>query len=104
MAEDSESAIDIDHLQRLVRLDLGRREQQLINQDLEQLKQSVDRLGDVELSDVQPAFQPVDIEAGQRVDEPDEPLSVDETMANVPARHHDYVRVPAAISRDDDAE
>lgn len=94
--------MDIDHLQKLVGLSVDDAEREELADDLRRLQKSIDQLQSVDVSSVQPAYHPLEIRRGERDDEPKQPLSIEDVLANSADHTLSYVRVPRVLSHHDD--
>ncbi len=94
--------MDIERLQQLAGLALDTEQREALEDDLRQLKASIDRLQAVDVDGVKPARHPVELDSTSRDDVADQPLSTDEALRNAPDRHGDYVAVPAVLRDHDD--
>ena len=90
-------AIDRDtvlHVARLARLDLGRDEVDRLTIELGAILEAVSKVAELDLADIPPTSHPLDLVNVWADDEPRPSLSLEEALANAPAREGDLFRVP----------
>ncbi len=80
--------IDVAYAARLARIDLTAEETQLFGEQLASVLQYVDKLREVDVSDVEPAAHAVPVFNVFREDEPRESLGAEEAVANAPRQAH----------------
>ncbi len=84
------------HVARLARLELSDGEVERFAEQLSAILEAVGKVGELDLSGVEPTAHPLDLSNVWAEDEPRPSLSVDEALANAPDREDDSFRVPAA--------
>ena len=84
------------HVARLARLELSDAEVERFAEQLSAILEAVGKVGELDLSGVEPTAHPLDLSNVWAEDEPRPSLSVDEALANAPDREGDSFRVPAA--------
>ncbi len=89
----------IDHLAELARLSFDEEEMNRIQKDLEDMIGLVDKLKELDMSDVEPLIHMTDEENDLRPDEPSSGMSREEALKNAPHKDSDYFRVPKVIER-----
>jgi aspartyl-tRNA(Asn)/glutamyl-tRNA(Gln) amidotransferase subunit C len=82
------------HVARLARLDLADDEVERLTTELSAILDAVSKVAELELADVPPTSHPLDLVNVWAEDVPHEALSLDEALANAPAREGDLFRVP----------
>jgi aspartyl-tRNA(Asn)/glutamyl-tRNA(Gln) amidotransferase subunit C len=82
------------HVARLARLALREEEIERLTGELGEILDLVSKVSELDLTDVPPTSHPLDVVNVWAEDEPHEPLSLDESFANAPAREADQYRVP----------
>ena len=90
-------AIDRDtvvHVARLARLDLREDEVDRLTAELAAILDAVSKVAELDLADVPPTSHPLDLVNVWADDEPRPCLTLDEALANAPAREGDLFRVP----------
>ena len=90
-------AIDRDtvlHVARLARLDLTADEADRLTIELGAILDAVSKVAELDLADVPPTSHPLELVNVWGDDEPRPSLSLDEALANAPAREGDLFRVP----------
>lgn len=85
---------DVIHVAALARLDLRPDEVERLTGELGAILEAVSKVGELDLSDVPPTSHPHDLVNVWAEDEPHASLTVDEALANAPAREGDLFRVP----------
>ena len=91
MAIDRETVL---HVARLARLDLRADEVDRLTTELDAILDAVSKVAELDLADVPPTSHPLDLVNVWADDEPRPSLSLDEALANAPAREGDLFRVP----------
>jgi aspartyl-tRNA(Asn)/glutamyl-tRNA(Gln) amidotransferase subunit C len=86
------------HVARLARLALREEEVERLTSELGEILDAVSKVSELDLADVPPTSHPLDVVNVRAEDEPHEPLSLDESFANAPAREGDYYRVPPSAT------
>ncbi len=94
MALDLEQVRWVSHL---ARLDLNEADLAVLSKKLGAVLEYVDQLQQVNTDGVEPMAHPLPVSNVFREDEPGQSLSVDEALANAPARHGDFFAVPAVF-------
>ena len=84
------------HVARLARLELSDAEVERFAEQLSAILEAVGKVGELDLSEVEPTAHPLDLSNVWAEDQPRPSLSVDEALANAPDREGDSFRVPAA--------
>ena len=91
MGIDRETVI---HVARLARLDLRPDEVDRLTTELDAILDAVSKVAELDLADVPPTSHPLDLVNVWADDEPRPSLSLDDALANAPAREGDLFRVP----------
>ena len=84
----------VEHVARLARLDLQEAEIETLTTELSAILDAVSKVAELDLEEVPPTSHPLDVVNAWADDEPHEPLSVEEALANAPAREGSLFRVP----------
>jgi aspartyl-tRNA(Asn)/glutamyl-tRNA(Gln) amidotransferase subunit C len=84
----------VEHVARLARLDLGADEVDRLTIELGAILDAVSKVAELDLTGVPPTSHPLDLVNVWADDVPHEALSVDNALANAPARDGDLFRVP----------
>jgi aspartyl-tRNA(Asn)/glutamyl-tRNA(Gln) amidotransferase subunit C len=82
------------HVARLARLDLRADEVDRLTTELDAILDAVSKVAELDLAGVPPTSHPLDLVNVWADDEPRPSLSLDEALANAPAREGDLFRVP----------
>jgi aspartyl-tRNA(Asn)/glutamyl-tRNA(Gln) amidotransferase subunit C len=82
------------HVARLARLDLRADEVDRLTTELDAILEAVSKVAELDLAGVPPTSHPLDLVNVWADDEPTPSLSLDEALANAPAREGDLFRVP----------
>ena len=82
------------HVARLARLDLREDEVDRLTDELAAILDAVSKVAELDLDGVPPTSHPLDLVNVWADDEPRPSLSLDEALANAPAREGDLFRVP----------
>jgi aspartyl-tRNA(Asn)/glutamyl-tRNA(Gln) amidotransferase subunit C len=91
------TAEDVRWVAHLARLELSAEELATMTRQLSAILDYVDQLRQVDTEGVEPLAHPLPVSNVFRADEPAPSLSVDEALANAPARHGDFYSVPAVL-------
>jgi aspartyl-tRNA(Asn)/glutamyl-tRNA(Gln) amidotransferase subunit C len=83
------------HVARLARLELTEDEISRLQEQLSAILEAVGKVGELDLTDVEPTAHPLDLVNVWRDDEPRPSLTVEEAFANAPDRSGNFFRVPA---------
>ena len=83
------------HVARLARLDLTEEEIARFQEQLSAILEAVGKVGELDLSDVEPTAHPLELANTWGEDEERPCLSVEEALSNAPDRAGDFFRVPA---------
>jgi aspartyl-tRNA(Asn)/glutamyl-tRNA(Gln) amidotransferase subunit C len=87
----------VEHVAMLARLDLSEVEIEMYARQLSEILGYVDRLAEVDVSQVEPTFHVLPIPLFLREDKPVLPRGVEEALANAPARVGTSFAVPKVI-------
>ena len=82
------------HVARLARLDLRADEVDRLTTELDAILDAVSKVAELDLAGVPPTSHPLDLVNVWADDEPRPSVSLDEALANAPAREGDLFRVP----------
>lgn len=82
------------HVARLARLDLRQDEVDRLTSELDAILDAVSKVAELDLRDVPPTSHPLDLVNVWADDVPRPSLSLDDALANAPAREGDLFRVP----------
>jgi aspartyl-tRNA(Asn)/glutamyl-tRNA(Gln) amidotransferase subunit C len=86
--------IDIDHVAKLARLELGERERERLRAQLGAILEHAAKVGEVATADVPPTAYAIPRVNVLRPDERAPSLSVEDVLANAPEREDDRFKVP----------
>ena len=84
------------HVAKLARLELSDDEIDRFTDQLSAILESVDKVSELDLADVEPTAHPLDVVNVWADDEPRPSLPVDEALANAPEREAGFFKVPPA--------
>jgi aspartyl-tRNA(Asn)/glutamyl-tRNA(Gln) amidotransferase subunit C len=84
------------HVAKLARLELSEEEVERFTEQLSAILEAVDKVSELDLSDVEPTAHPLDLVNVWAEDEPRPSLPVDEALANAPDRDGSFFKVPPA--------
>jgi aspartyl-tRNA(Asn)/glutamyl-tRNA(Gln) amidotransferase subunit C len=84
------------HVAKLARLELADAEVDRFTEQLSAILEAVDKVSELDLSDVEPTAHPLDLVNVWAADEPAPSLPVEEALANAPDREGDFFKVPPA--------
>jgi aspartyl-tRNA(Asn)/glutamyl-tRNA(Gln) amidotransferase subunit C len=84
------------HVARLARLELSDDEVERFTEQLSAILEAVDKVSELDLSDVEPTAHPLDLVNVWADDEPEPSLPLAEALANAPDREGNFFKVPPA--------
>jgi aspartyl-tRNA(Asn)/glutamyl-tRNA(Gln) amidotransferase subunit C len=87
------------HVADLARLDLTEEEIERFRDQLNAILEAVGKVGELDLSGVEPTAHPLDLVNIWADDEPRPSLPVEDALANAPDRAGDFFRVPTGVNR-----
>jgi aspartyl-tRNA(Asn)/glutamyl-tRNA(Gln) amidotransferase subunit C len=87
----------VEHVARLARLDLREDEVARLTHELGAILEAVSKVAELDLADVPPTAHPLDLVNAWAEDVPHASLSVEDALANAPAREGDLFRVPPTV-------
>jgi aspartyl-tRNA(Asn)/glutamyl-tRNA(Gln) amidotransferase subunit C len=88
---------DVRYMANLARLQLSGEEVKSFAQDMNKILDYMDRLDELDTSDVEPLEHVIDLDSRLRKDKAEAPLSHDDALKNAPDADSDYFRVPKVI-------
>ena len=87
---------DVLHVARLARLEIPNAEVDRVRGELGAILEAVGKVGELDLSGVEPTSHPLDLANAWAEDEPQASLPREEALANAPDPREGAFRVPAA--------
>lgn len=93
----SVSKEDVNYVADLARLRFDEEETESLAEDMNQILEHIETLGEVDTADVEPLEHVIELEYRLRHDKAEEPLSHEEALKNAPDADSDYFRVPRVI-------
>ena len=84
------------HVARLARLELTDDEVERFTEQLSAILEAVDKVSELDLSDVEPTAHPLDLTNVWAEDDPRPSIPVGDALANAPERDGDFFKVPPA--------
>ncbi|NBC25488.1 MAG: Asp-tRNA(Asn)/Glu-tRNA(Gln) amidotransferase subunit GatC [Bacteroidetes bacterium] len=88
---------DVQYMAHLARLQLEDEQAEGLKQDMNKILGYIDKLEQLDTSDVEPLEHVTDQPTNLRKDEAKEPISHDDALKNAPDADSDYFRVPRVI-------
>jgi aspartyl-tRNA(Asn)/glutamyl-tRNA(Gln) amidotransferase subunit C len=88
---------EVEHVARLARLDLSEEEKDLFTGQMDAILAYVDKLNELDTSDIIPTAHAVPMENAFRDDEECPSIGIEEALANAPERAEGFFRVPKVI-------
>lgn len=88
---------EVEHVARLARLELSEEEKDVMTAQLDRILGYVDKLKELDTSQVEPTSHVIPMVNVMREDEVKPSLSPDDALANAPDRETPYFRVPRII-------
>jgi aspartyl-tRNA(Asn)/glutamyl-tRNA(Gln) amidotransferase subunit C len=89
---------DVLHVAELAHLALTDEEVERLGEELGAILEAVGKVGELDLSDVEPTSHPLDVVNVWDEDVPRPSLALDDVFANAPEREGDFFRVPATTT------
>lgn len=93
------NADDVEKLARLARLDLTDDERATIGPQLDTILGFIEKLSELDTTDVEPMTTALDVDNRWRDDQPTPGLSRNAALANAPAHDDECFRVPPVLGR-----
>jgi aspartyl-tRNA(Asn)/glutamyl-tRNA(Gln) amidotransferase subunit C len=84
------------HVAKLARLELAEDDVDRFTEQLSAILEAVDKVSELDLSDVEPTAHPLDLVNVWAEDEPRPSLPVEEALGNAPDRNGNFFKVPPA--------
>ena len=97
MAETRISLEQVRHVALLARLELSSAEEESMRADMDEMLAYVDKLNELDTSNVPPTAQVGEVGTPMRDDEVTNPSAAEEMLANAPSRERNYFKVPKII-------
>lgn len=91
---------DVRHICLLARLKPSDEEVHRFSEQLSSILTYVEQLNEVDTTDVQPTAHALPVQNVFREDEPGQPLTPDEALANAPQRDGSFFAVPKVLEQD----
>ena len=88
---------EVDHVARLARLALSEEEKEVMTRQLDRILAYVDKLNELDTSQVEPTSHVIPMENVMREDAMRASLAHDDALANAPDREGPFFRVPRII-------
>lgn len=88
---------DVEKIAELAKLQFSEEEKKRLATQLSTILEYVEKLNELDLTDVEPTYQVVASELTFREDEVGKGLSQSEALQNAPAKHGDFFSVPKVI-------
>jgi aspartyl-tRNA(Asn)/glutamyl-tRNA(Gln) amidotransferase subunit C len=88
---------DVEHVAKLARLELRQEEKETFTGQLNAILKYMDKLNELDTSNVQPTSHVLPLVNVMREDEPHESLPIEKVMLNAPDEEDGQFRVPAVI-------
>ena len=87
----------VEYVAHLARIDLEDKELEKLSHQLKDILDFIDKLKDLEIQDINPTSHILPLNNVLREDLPQEPLSIDKTLANAPEKKGNFFVVPKII-------
>lgn len=91
---------EVDRIARLSRLKFSDAEMQKLAQELSQIIAYIDKLNELDLTEVPPLSQVIELVNRMRDDETVPWFGPEQALQNAPARHGNFFSVPKVIKKD----
>ncbi|MFB6245399.1 MAG: Asp-tRNA(Asn)/Glu-tRNA(Gln) amidotransferase subunit GatC [Candidatus Nanohaloarchaea archaeon] len=87
---------EVEKAAKNARINVSGEEAEQFTEEFEEILETFENLEDVDTSDVEPAFHPVDVEPEKREDEVEDSISKEEAFANTENVEDDRFKGPSA--------
>jgi len=88
---------DVEHIAKLAKLTLSDGEKEAYTQQMSDILQYMEKLNELDTSDVEPLSHVMEVTNAFREDDPKESLSQEEALKNAPKSDGDFFVVPKVI-------
>lgn len=88
---------EVEHVAALARLELSEQEKDLMSKQLSDILSYVEKLGELDTSQVEPTSHVLEISNVMRDDVPEESLPQEQALANAPEKAAGHYKVPKII-------
>ena len=88
---------DVEHVAELARLELTDEDKDLFREQLSTILEYVERLNQLDVSDIPPTATVLPVHSIMREDEPSSSLQRESLLENAPESERGYFRVPAVL-------
>ncbi len=89
----------IDHLAELSKLEFNGAEKEAIRGDLEKILGFIEKLNELDTSNVEPLIHITDTENVLRPDEPEVTITRQEALKNAPQKDSDFFKIPKVLDK-----
>ena len=89
----------IDHLARLSKLTYPESEKEKLKEDFQQMLNFVDKLQEVDTTDIEPLIHMTQEVNHLRIDHAKPPFTQEETLKNAPKQNGSYFQVPKVVKK-----
>ena len=87
----------VKHISGLARLNLSEEEIEKFSEEISEILKSFEILNKADVSKVEPAFHPIELEGTMREDSPEKCLPVSEALSNVKEKEKTFIKGPRAV-------
>ena len=91
---------EVQHIAKLARLRFSEEEEELLAKDMSTILSYMDKLNQVDTSDVPPMTHVLDLAGVVRDDEVEQRIDHDDALSGAPDADSDYFRVPKVIGQE----
>ncbi len=88
---------EVQHIAKLAKLTFTEQELQRFTKELNKILEYVEKLNELDTSDVEPLSHTTDIHNVMRSDEVQSSLPVEKALANAPSREGNFFKVPKVV-------
>ena len=88
---------DVEHIAELARLEFNESEKQKLTHELNEILKYIEKLDELDTSDVEPLSHVIELSNVFREDEVRPSLSTEEALKNAPAKKETFFKVPKVI-------
>jgi len=97
MEEKKITSEEVEYVARLSRLDLNDEEKEVFGEQLDSILKYVEKLNELDTSNVEPTFHVLSIKNVFREDEVKQSIPLEDALANAPDRVEDFFKVPRIV-------
>ena len=90
---------DVEYIAKLAKLKLNEAELEGYTKDMNQILEYIDKLNELDTSDVEPLSHPIEMKDTMREDVPEESIEREKAFKNAPDAGEEFFKVPKVIKQ-----